>query len=216
MKYYDDFRPTGQSFAERVGLPDEQHAAMGRIALGFSFLEDTARNMIVLLASLAPEAGSILTAGMSFRQKMDVLSSLTLHRFASDPPPDGDLEEQVKDIFVLCAKVEDLRNAYMHSSYAGAARARISARRRQGLKLTVEPVDSGLLLDVADFIVCAAMELEGLPMLLDIADRSSGGADYVSYTKNGVEVATFKFGEVMAQPGTLGRFARCEIRFLKE
>lgn len=195
MKYYDDFRPTGQSFAERVGPPDEQHAAMGRIALGFSFLEDTARNMIVLLASLAPQAGSILTAGMSSRQKMDVLSSLTIHRFSNEPPADTALEEQVKEIFIFCAKAEDLRNAYLHSSYAGAARARISARRKQGLKLTVEPVDAGLLLDVADFIVCAAMELEGLPMLLGIADQSSGGADYVSYTKNGSEVATFKFGD---------------------
>jgi len=195
MKYYDDFRPTGQSFAERVGPPDEQAAAMGRIALGFSFLEDTARNIIVLLASLAPEVGSILTAGMSFRQKMDVLSSLTLYRFANEPSADADLEEQVKEIFVFCAKAEDLRNAYLHSSYAGAARARITARRKQGLKLTVEPVDSGLLLDAADFIVCAAMELECLPMLLGIADQSSGRSDYVSYTKNGVEVATFKFGD---------------------
>ena len=194
MKHYDDFRPTGQSFEERVGPPDEQNDAIGRIALGFSFLEDTARNIIVLLASLAPEIGSILTAGMSFRQRIDIMSSLTINRFANESPADADLEDQVKEIIVLCAKAEELRNAYIHSSYSRTTRMRISARRKQGLKLTIEPIDSGLLLDVADFIVCAAMELEGLPMLLGIADQSSGGSDYLSYTRNGVEVATFRFG----------------------
>ena len=108
----------------------------------------------------------------------------------------------MKEIFILCAKAEELRNEYLHSSYAGNRRAKISARRKRGLRLKVEPADSGLLLDVADFIVYAAMELECLPMLLDIADHCLGGADFVSYTKNGVEVAKFKFGEITAQQDT--------------
>jgi hypothetical protein len=56
-------------------------------------------------------------------------------------------------------------------------------------------VDSGLLLDVADFIGDTGMQLENLPMLVGLADSASGGDDYVSYFKNGSLVTTFRFGE---------------------
>ena len=49
MKYHSDFEPSGESFAERIGTPDAFDAAIGRIVLGFRFLEDTARNIIILL-----------------------------------------------------------------------------------------------------------------------------------------------------------------------
>ena len=50
LKYYQDFSPTLDSFEDRIGPPEEFDAVMGRIALGFSFLEDTARNLIVLFS----------------------------------------------------------------------------------------------------------------------------------------------------------------------
>lgn len=39
------------------------------------------------------------------------------------------------------------------------------------------------------------MELESLPLLLGLADLVSGGADYVSYSKEGSVIATFGFGD---------------------
>jgi len=42
VKFFRDFERTGQGFAERVGDPDEFHDAMGRIALNFSDLDNTA------------------------------------------------------------------------------------------------------------------------------------------------------------------------------
>jgi hypothetical protein len=76
MKYYRDFARTGQSFAERCGEPDEFDAAMGRIALSFSFMEDTARNMILVLSGAQLEVGRILTAELSFRLKLGLFRNV--------------------------------------------------------------------------------------------------------------------------------------------
>ena len=52
MKYYQDFSRTSEPFEERIGPPDQFAAAMGNLALGFSFMEDTTRNLIVLLSGI--------------------------------------------------------------------------------------------------------------------------------------------------------------------
>jgi len=71
----------------------------------------------------------------------------------------------------------------------------MTAKSKHGLRIHVEPVDSGLLLDVAEFIVYSGMELESLPMMLGMADLSTSGDDYVSYSLNGAVIKTFRFGE---------------------
>jgi hypothetical protein len=197
MKYYDDFSLTGQSFEERVGDPDEFDSAIGRIALGFSFLEDTARNMIIMLAGADFSVGCIMTAELSFRQKLNVLASLIKQQLPALVADEDRavIEEQTNELLALCWRSEELRNTYLHSSYTRRERAKITAKSKHGLRIHVESVDSGLLLDVADFIVDSGMELESLPMLLGIADLTSGGGDYVSYSLNGSVIKTFRFGE---------------------
>lgn len=197
MKYHIDFQLTGQTFQERVGPPDEFDAAMGKIALGFSFLEDTARNMITMLAGADFTVGCIMTAELSFRQKLNVLSSLIKQQLPTLVAADdrAAIEEQCDEVLTLCWRSEELRNTYLHSSYARQERAKMTAKAKHGLRIHVEAVDSGLLLDVADFIVDSGMELESLPMLLGMADQSTGGADYVSYSLNGSLIKTFRFGE---------------------
>lgn len=194
MKHYQDFAPTQESFQERIGPPDEFDAAMGRIALGFSFLEDTTRNLIVLLSRTDRGTGYTLVAQLSFRQKMDVLQSLVSHDLESST--DEELKEQIGEMFVLSRRAAELRNSYLHSSYAGTLRAKFSARSKRGLTVIKEQVSPALLLDVADFIVYAAMEIEGIPMVLGYADSTRAGADHVSYLKGDSVVATFRFGEV--------------------
>jgi hypothetical protein len=196
MKYFEDFTRSGNSFAERIGQPDELDAAIGRIALGFSYLEDTARNVIVLLSGAHPEIGNVMVAELSFRQKLNVLGSLVRQRIhpssvTSNAP---DAESHVDELLNLCHRAEELRNTYLHSSYDGSERAKLSAKARHGLRIHREHVDSALLLDVADYIVYAGMELESLPILVDVADLVTGGPGFLSYSKNGSIVATFKFG----------------------
>jgi hypothetical protein len=197
MKYYEDFHPTGQSFEERVGDPDEFDSAMGRIALGFSFLDDTARNMIIMLAGTDFSVGCIMTTELSFRQKLNVLSSLIKQQLPALVADENRvvIEDQTNELLKLCWRSEELRNTYLHSSYARQERAKMTAKSKHGLRVHVEPVDSGLLLDVADFIVYSGMELESLPMMLGMADLTTGGDDYVSYSQNGAVTKTFRFGE---------------------
>ena len=194
MNYYLDFARTNQTFREREGDAEEFDAAFGRMALGFSFLEDTARNVIILLSRIEARTGHILTAGMSFRHKLDVLKALVRDRMPATA--DKDRKAQAAELLVLCQRAEDLRNTYLHSSYTAAVRAKITARSKDGLRVHLEPIDSGLLLDVAQFIVYSGMELESLPLLLDLADSIIGGADFVTYKQGNSEIATFRFGDV--------------------
>src|SRR4030095_12126511 len=197
MKYYQDFLPSQQSFNERVGVADEFDAAVGRVALGFSFLEDTASNMIAMLAGCDAVVGCIVTAELSLRQKLNELSSLIKQVLPTLVAPEHRtvIEDQTDELLAICWRSEELRNTYLHSTYAREERVKITAKAKHGLRMQSEAVHAGLLLDVADFIVYSGMELESLPMMLNMADQSSAGDDYVSYSRSGAIVRTFRFGE---------------------
>ena len=194
MKYYQDFSASGDSFEDRIGPPDEFDAAMGRIALGFSFLDDTARNLIVLFSKTDRRTGFTLAAQLSFKQKLEVLEALVANEL--ERVSDDSLKEQVREMFTLCRRSEELRNSYLHSSYSGTVRAKFSAKDKRGLRITKEQVSPALLLDVADFIVGAGMEIEGLPLLFGYGDTHGGSADYSEYLQDGKVIARFRFGEV--------------------
>lgn len=198
MKYYQDFVRTGHSFAERCGEPDEFDAAMGRIALDFSFMEETARNVIILLSGAQLEMGRILTVELSFRLKLEAIGSLIQHHLAklTEEATRASVQDELTELITLCQKSEDLRNVYFHSSYAlDRTRSKATAKRKHGLKTSVEPVDSALLLDVADFIHETAAELQAVPLSLGLADSFTEDGSLITYTKNGKEVATYRLGQ---------------------
>jgi len=193
MKYYRDFTPSGESFEHRIGSPDPLDAAVGRIALGFSYLEDTATNVIILLSGTEEQVGRLLTTDQSFRQKLDAVGALTHHHLlrASTEPGDESAAEEALEILFLCRRSEELRNTYLHSSYNGGIRVKASAKGRRGFRVVRETVSASLLLDVADFIGESACLLEGLPLILGLADTVGGTGDRVVYTKNGAVVREF-------------------------
>jgi hypothetical protein len=198
MKRYVEFTPSGIPFAERVGLPSEFDAAIGQIALGFSFLEDTARNVLVLLSGAHPTVGHIMTAGLSFRQKLDVLSSLSQNHPSLTNDTNKETTDAIRQTIALCRRAEELRNTYVHSSYSdeGGERVKLSHTLKRGFRLVREKVDPALLLDVADYIVYAGMELDSILLLLDVVDAATTTSDSTIYFKQGAVVATFKFGEI--------------------
>ena len=200
MRHFKDFAVSGQSFHDRVGDPDEFDAAIGRIALGFSFLEETARNVIILLAGIDLAAGQILTAELSFRQKVDLLGALIRHRQSPVPPGSSIDAEAAIELLHLCRRAEGFRNSYLHSSYVAEKRSKLSAKAKQGLRLKLETASPSVLLDVADFIEYVGMQLEGLPLLVGVADLVTGGHDCVTYMKRDVPILTFRFGELGKQP----------------
>jgi hypothetical protein len=201
MKYYQEFIPTGSKFSDRIGEPDEFDAALGRIVLAFSILEDTTRIMILILANIEPMVGQIFAAELSFRQKIDVMGSLLHHRafHSNESTNHAETRDQITELLALCRQAEELRNTYLHSSYSysGQTRAKMSAKSKHGLRVQIESINPSLLLDVADYIVYAASGLETLPLPLDIADTVTDGEDFISYSKNETVIAKYKFGEVM-------------------
>lgn len=202
MKHFQDFAPSGCSFEDNLGKPTAAEAALGRIVLGFSFLEDTTNNILSILGNLSPRTAASIASNMSFRQKLDTVSALILDYFEEHPSLDQEEKEFALEIITYCGKAEDLRNSYLHSSYSdtGSLRAKATARRKSGLKLNLESIDAGLLLDVADYIVDAGMNLEGLPMVLGYADLCLTGCDYVTYSKGGKDLVSFRFGQVYTSP----------------
>lgn len=198
MKYYQEFVRTGQSFADRCGEPNEFHDAMGRIALSFSFMEEVTGKVILVLSDAQLEVGRIMTVELSFRQKLDVIGSLVHHHLTkiTDSDTRASVQEELTEIIGLCQKAEDLRNTYFHSSYAlDSTRSKTAAKRKHGLKTSVEPVDSALLLDVADFIHETAAELQALPLVLGLADSFTEDGYLITYTKGGNVVANYRWGQ---------------------
>ena len=196
MDPYEDFRVTGETFAERIGEPDEFDAALGRIVQGFSYLEDSVRNVICLLLGADLSVGKIVTAEASFRQKLDLLGSLVLKRIDSvDTQPRAECEVDFRQLLAICRRSEELRNQHLHSRYSRSARAKTTAKAGRGLRTTVQPTNSDVLLDVADFVVNAAMLVEEFPLRLGIADTVGGVGDYVEYSLDDRSVAVFRFGE---------------------
>ncbi len=194
MKYYEDFNRSGESFAERVGAPREFDAAVGKVAMAFAHLEDVARNLIILLSRVDDTCGSILTAELGFRQKLDILGSLLRSNLEPRGQSASEAGAQVGELLVLCSRCNDLRNTYLHSSYGPNLRVKTSAKAGRGLRRTVEPVDAALLLDVSDFIAHMAHELECVPLLLGLADRAQFAAAATHYFHGDELVAAFNIG----------------------
>lgn len=160
--YYYNPEVSGFSFEERTGDPDSFSAGIGRVVLNFSALEGTLSVAIAKCLQLDSVRGRIVTAELSFKVKVHMLSSLvrqsvpiTKFNVGLDDPI-----ESWNKISSQCFRAEELRNQILHSEWSGpylrdmkASRHKITAKASRGLTEHVEVVDSARLLDIADYIV---------------------------------------------------------------
>jgi hypothetical protein len=202
MKHFLEFTRTGQTFADRIGEPEEIDAAFGRIALGFSLLEDMLRGTIQILLTAEVDLATIVTAELSSRQLVDVLGSLGRRRIETIVEEAGqdNARGYLDEVLRLCRKSEELRNTYFHSSYSPDLRVKTTAKASRGLRTQFEKVDSSLLLDVADFISETAWICQELPVGIGFADEANGNGDTVSYFRSGRPVGSFTLPGASAQP----------------
>ena len=193
MKYYEEFARSGHSFEERIGKPEEDDAAMGRIALAFSLLEDAVCELVHFLIGTDASVSLVITAGLSFRQRLDLFAGLARHHLGI--APEEEAVARLGEILGVCRQAEELRNTYMHSSYSldRGTRTKTRIHGSQGLRVRTEQVDSGLLLDVADFITHTAMTCQGVPVDLGFADRAFSSGDTVTYFRGDVIIGTSKY-----------------------
>ena len=167
--YYYNPDTTGETFEDRTGDPDEFSAGIGRIVLNFSHLETLISDGIIKCLELDDTRGKNVTSELSFKSMLHILSSLVRHlhpKWKFNVGEDDPLESW-KKIEKQCFKAEEKRNQIMHSEWSGpylrdlkADRIKYTSKASKGLIKKVEPIDSGGLLDIADYIITVAVFVE--------------------------------------------------------
>lgn len=152
------FEKNNLSFKDVVGDSDEFHDSLGRMVISFSYLEDVLSETIIKLIKTEHAVGVIITSELSFKNKLNLLASLftfynKTHRFNSFFE---NQEETFAELLKACFNSEDFRNQIFHSSfefgYGEIHRKKTTAKAKKGIKVTREKVDSGYILNIADFI----------------------------------------------------------------
>jgi len=84
--------------------------AIGRISMAFQQLEELVSCLVSQLISDDVQLGTIVTAELSFRNKLGLLSSLYLYRAGATKPP-----EALKALLATVHRAEEHRNTFLHS-----------------------------------------------------------------------------------------------------
>src|ERR1051325_5219473 len=126
----------------KINLSDEMLAEIGKITIVWSYIEHSLAEMIgtiVTMGGRRRELGMIVTAELSFKQRVNILDSLV--RFAL-----GDAAEPVADfarVKPLLFEAEQLRNTIVHSVWAKQSNAsdpnaiirmKATAKHKKGLR----------------------------------------------------------------------------------
>jgi len=181
-------------FESKIGEPEKFDAALGQIVESFSFLDETLSNVIILLLDIENNLGYILTAELSYKNKINIFGSLIKNNIEKyKKSSHEDIEAQFKELLSLCNKAEELRNQIMHSSYvANRYRIKTTSKAKKGLKKTIEAVNPDYLLDIADFIAGVGLHIEKFPTVLGLADGFSVGPNGIAYLKKDKILKNFK------------------------
>ena len=177
----EDIRKLGQGYEERIGPPDACASALGRLVVGFSWLEKSLANHIGELAQLAAPVAPALTAEMSFKQRVSALSSLVRLR----PPlrefnTGHESPEAVRgDILSMLFEAEALRNNLVHSEWSlpngnSMRRTKTTAKAAKGIRTVLAEYDAGHILDVYDYVLNVLCILD--EFFLDCSTSPSGNA----------------------------------------
>ena len=146
-----------------MSISDDHCLAIGRITVTFAELESWLSSFIwaLIVPFSEQHVGQMVTAEMSFRQKLDLLVSLFLYR-CKNP-------QKCAELKVLVARLSDLeqqRNTVQHSLWirqtdnpAEATRLKITAKRKHGLSHAKEVKTSQPLEALASDLNVAASDL---------------------------------------------------------
>lgn len=104
-------------YQERIGVPKELPAAIGIISMSFQELENNISKRIIEMIDLRLEIGEIITAELSYKNKVNLFSSLYYERkekyhFNSLPNYE---KEYFNELLKALHKCEEMRNQILHS-----------------------------------------------------------------------------------------------------
>ncbi|MDX8338690.1 hypothetical protein SLH46_05820 [Draconibacterium sp. IB214405] len=157
------------NYEERVGPPEALPAVIGRISMNFQSLEDELSIRIIQLLNIDKEIGEIITAELSFKNKVNLFASLYYKlkaRFEFTIMVRNYEDEYFKELIKALNRCEEFRNQILHSSIIKdwstkqIFRTKTTAKAKKGLNKINQQVDIPYLFNVADYIIGMLMELE--------------------------------------------------------
>lgn len=170
MAYLEAFARSGDSFEDRVGVPEAFDAAIGHVAMAFSYIEDTLSESIGELLRIDSRSTAAVTAEMSFRNKVHLFASLVRLQLEHVQFNVGTLDPQayLGELIGACFKCEEMRNSVMHSSWSvegmtsGTKRRRkkITAKATRGVHTHEEELTAGDVLDIYDYTIYVATMID--------------------------------------------------------
>jgi hypothetical protein len=115
---------------------NEIYIRIGLICSNFEYLDLLLSAIIGRIISEDSKIGAIMTSEMSFRNLINVFSSLILYKFESDKV----FKEKIENLLKLLNNAEEKRNQIIHSTYAydesdKITQIKITARQKIGLKI---------------------------------------------------------------------------------
>lgn len=170
INWWDNPERSGKSFEEQGEVPSAFLTALGLIVKTFAELENAVSDAVWVLAGTVTDVGAIVTAEMSFKNKVNAMSSLHQHQ-APDEHKD-EYAKVAKELMRQCFRADALRNQMIHSywphrwaAFTNAdtdkvLRRRVTAKAKAGLTIKEEETDPGQLLDTATYIGTLARNIQ--------------------------------------------------------
>ena len=156
------------NFEGRSGPPEELPAVIGMISLNFQELEEEIEKRIIQMAQVEVKIGKIITAELSFRNKINLFASLHYHlkdSYHFNSLPDYETG-YFKELLKALTKCEELRNQMLHSTIKKdwktkrIERKKVTAKAKKGLTEINQQVEIPFLYNISDYIISMRMELE--------------------------------------------------------
>jgi hypothetical protein len=169
---YCKFAVTGRPFEERAGEPADCRRAVECIATQFSCLKDEITDAITSLLGTRSGSADQCRVGCSYRSKLTLFESLVWEcghagtwRFNIGS---ATLEEDFGELLANCRKVDELKSSVFQrvlcfQQYCGDSSVSSIPRTWSQLGSCLaqtQILDARYLLDIADFIMCVAEDIE--------------------------------------------------------
>lgn len=163
------FKRLGETHLDRAGDDPDSFNLVGRVIIHFNFLEEQISLAIIKLLKVDTKVGHILTAELSFKNKVNLLGSLYLElkdhtQFNSFFK---DQDEAFNEILIACNECEELRNKiahsqfdYLHDANKNFVRRKMNSKAKNGLIETREIIDPDLFLDISDHMCELGHDIE--------------------------------------------------------
>ena len=148
-------------FPKITTLNDSYLAELGRLVAHFAILENTVVAAIQGLLKCPREECLTICCERSFRNLLDLASSLAKQSLTAQQPLLGEFDAMIHRAQAL----EDRRNSFVHSIYGMkptgvAVRSKTTAKRKRGLHTTHESIEPATITSVAMEIAVLAGEME--------------------------------------------------------